>query len=98
MGILRRTPDGKRSIDLAHFCYNTACLHCDRGKTLIHQALLDDYAAIRQRLSEDFVYLITGWMYAKWDIGAKLLIEQGSAWLHGFFHIDNGRQRLIIDF
>src|SRR5215469_8776237 len=98
MGILRRTPDGKRSIDLAHFRYDTACLHCDGGKTLIHQALFDYYAAIRQRLSEDFVYLITRRMYAKWDIGTELLIEQGSARLHGFFHIDNSRQRLVIDF
>src|SRR6266516_360666 len=98
MGILCRTPDGQRSIDLAHFCHNTARLHCDRGKTLIHQALFDDNAAIRQRLSEDFVYLIGRWMYAKWDIGTKFLIEQRSAWLHGFFHINNGGQRLIIDF
>src|SRR6266571_410033 len=98
MGILRRTPDGKRFISLAHLCHNAARLHCNRGKTLIHQALLDDDTAIGQRLGKSLVYVISRRMYAKWDIGTKLLIEQSGAWLHGFFHINNGWQRLIIDF
>src|SRR5215469_10897041 len=98
MGILRRTPDGERFVGLAHFGHNAARLHCDRGKTLIHQALFDDDTTICQRLGKSPVYVISRRMYAKWDIGTKLLIEQSGAWLHGLFHINNGWQRLIIDF
>src|SRR5260370_34630679 len=78
--------------------FRSACLHCDRGKTLIHQALFDDNATIGQRLGKGLVYVISRRMYAKWNVGTKLLIEQRGTWLHGFFHINNGRQRLIIDF
>src|SRR5216684_8489822 len=98
MRVLRGTPDGKRFIYLTHLCHHAACLHCDGSKTLIIQALFNNDATISFSLLEDLVDLIRWRMDAERDIRAEFFIKQWGVRLHGLLHIDNSRQRLIIDF
>src|SRR5438876_557204 len=99
MRVLRGTPDGKRFIYcFAHLCHHATCLHCDGGKTLIIQALLNNDAAISFGLLEDLVDLFRWRVYAERDIRAEFFIKQWGVRLHSLLHIDNSRQWLIIDF
>src|SRR5215469_3720927 len=94
---LRRTPHSKFLIRLAELCYHTTCLHSVRNKSLIDQALFDNYATIGLGLLENLVDLIRLRVYPQGNVGTELLIEQRGAFLHSFFDIGHRRQRLIID-
>src|SRR5260370_28068991 len=82
---------------LAEVGHYAASLHRHRGKSLIHQARLDNNTTIGFGLLENLVDLFRRWMHTENYIRAELFIQQRRTGLHGLLNVDGSWQRLVID-